>query len=226
MFCNNIKNWQCSVFKIQIIQHFQILLERLTKQRTPLDSRVTTGVREMVQQLRVFAVRAENLIGFSAPTRWPAIECISIPKGSNTPLWPTIHTHGIHNTSKTPNTHGICKYINIFSSRIDNFRPEGVWFLIHEGVHVTWNVKKGQQLDYYMGVCSAVPLAVNFYSWNHDGLFYHLPATRADYRGKTQRRTSYFLCKQRYLPRLVKKTKIEREIANSLIVIIWGKPEK
>lgn len=164
MFCNNIKNRQPSVFKIKIIQHFQILLERLTKQRTLLDSRVRTGVREMVQQSGVFAVGAENLIGFSAPTRWLAIECISIPKGSNTPLWPTRHTHGIHNTSKTPNTHGICKYINIFSSGIDNFRPEGVWFLIHEGFHVTWNVKKGQQLDYYMGVCSAVPLAVNFYS--------------------------------------------------------------
>lgn len=36
--------------------------------------------------------------------------------------------------------------------------------MVHEGFHVTWNVKNGQKLDYYMGVCSAIPLAVNFYS--------------------------------------------------------------
>lgn len=94
--------------------------------------------------------------------------CISISKESNTlfgpPGTPVVHKH---NTSKTANTHGICRNINICLSRIDISIPEGVWFLFDEEFHVNWDVKKRQKLDYYMGICLAIPLAVNFYLWNH-----------------------------------------------------------
>ena len=76
-----------------------------------------------------------------------------------------------------------------------------------------------------MGVCSAMPLAVNFCETTMTP-FYCLPATWSDYRWKTQIRTFCLICKQRFFCRLVREASFKREIISSLPVFIWGEPQK